>query len=477
MSPKKIKWLIAGMAALLAVSIGGYIAVDSSMKKKEKAAQDEADSLILFDFESDSISHAVLDTEDGHFQFDMTDGQWVLTDTDYDYKFDINEFYLTVLCNYMSTLTAEKKFEIAAEDLDKYGLKNPMVLELSDGMTSHTLYLGDTSATQEYVFAMVPGDDMVYGVPFQTGGALYATLSSLKTPNLVNCLDVDINAISLQRGGDTVFDIKEEESGWRMLAPIRNGDIDNSMITSLCSSLSRLQISEYLELKSDSTDLKAYGLDKPQYRLDVSTNDGKRIGISFSECIDDSYYILYDGTGEIARLEQNQAAFLQTEVGALMSSTVLSLSVESVSALDVKVEDVEFHMEFDIPQQQFSMDGIDIDEMGEDAISLMSSLYNTVTNLKHFGIDPDGTPDTSQEAEIRFLYTLTDGSTREVQLLPKEENVYYAVIDGEYGGKLVRRRSLSDNTGVLTYYDRMKELIYDYYGETPQPSGVPPVAS
>ncbi len=465
MNSKKMRWLIIILVALLVLSIGGYLLVDAIMKKKEAAEAEEAASLILFDFDANSICRVDIAAKEGDFAMQLTaDGQWELTETTYAYKFDLNTSYVTTICSYMSTLTAEKKFNVDMTKPENYGLADPVVLTCTDTAgKQYTLHVGNATATQEYFYVMVPGNDTVFGVPFDTGVLFTGDSSYLKSSYLLNCLDVDITEFEFERSGETIMDLEQRDNIWHMNAPLENVNVNSADVGSLLSSLTRLELDSYMELKTDSTDLSRYGLDMPGSRLRVKLTDGTEKVIHFSSPeFDNTYiYLYYEDTGEIASMTRGSSSFLSMQTAEVLSTKVLEQTLYTVSALEAQVDDVTFRMELDSLNGQYSYNGTDVDALGEDAVTMFEYLFATVANMEYESMDMEADVDVTKTPDAVFRYTLTDGSETALSLIAIDDTTYWAVVDGKYTGMVVRRRALSGSTGVLTYHEKMEDLLTD----------------
>ncbi len=463
MSIKKMRWLVLILVGLLILSIGGYLIVDAVVRKKEAAEAAEAASLVLFDFDSASICEMTVDGKEGKFVMRLEpDGEWVITETDYSYTFSLNSSYLNTVCSYMGALTAEKKFNVDMNKLENYGLADPIVLTCTDTFgNAHTLYVGNATATQEHFYVMVPGNDTVFGIAYETGALLTADTNYLKNSYMLSYYDVDIAGFELYRTDETAFHMELQDGRWVMHSPLKDANINNADVNSMLTSITRIELTTYLERKTDATDLSCYGLDDPRYTFIVKNMEGEAITIHFSSLeFDESYvYLLYEETGEIASMLKNRAGFLNMQVSEFIDSKVHAQNIASVSAVEATVDDISFTMEMDQTNGQYTYNEMDVDALGEEAITMFGHLFDTMSNVEYDSMDLEAEPDLEQEPAIRFCYTLTDGTQTELALIAIDDTTYWAVVDGKYTGMIVRRRAISGNSGVLTYYEKMNDLM------------------
>ncbi len=461
MSTKKMRIMVVGLIGLLLLATGGYLLADFIIGQKEQAAYEETASLVLFSFDSDTIDKVTIDSEEGHFLIEQGADTWLLTETDYPHDFILNTSYISTVCSYMSELTAEKKFDTKDQDLAAYGLDTPSILTCYAGSTAYTLEIGQPSATQEYFYVKKPDDDTIYGISFEYGALLSGDTSYLKSTYLLSFSETTVSEVTLERDGETAFDFILENGQWQMLAPLPEASINSAQVKSFLTSLVRFELDSFIMIADDSTDLSKFGLDNPRFTLNITQTDGTETTIHFADYSeqDGSVYLIYEDSRQIATLSTSIASFLHTEASELLNEDILPVTMDQVTAVDATADDIAFHMDIDYANAQYSFDGTDITALGDDAISLFKSLFDTMANLSFESLDIDADVNTETEPTVRFCYTLTDGSQTELSLIPIDDITYWAMIDGEYTGMIVRRRSVSGNIGVLTFHEKMMDYL------------------
>ncbi|MBE6875546.1 MAG: DUF4340 domain-containing protein [Ruminococcus sp.] len=468
MSTKKMKALIIALVVLLIVGTGAYIAVDTLKSREEQAVLEEAKSLQLFDFDEDSIDKVEIQVPDYYFTVENTADGWTVTDTNYEHELALNTYYINTICSYMSDLTALKKLSVSAEELSGYGLETYYPLTCCSGSTAYTLYLGNASATEDYFYVMLPDDSTVYAIDFNEGEVLKGGLSYLKDPYMISWLDVNISYVKLDCKGKTSFEIeKDDNDRWQMLAPMKNSPLNSANINSMLTAVTRLQIESFITMAESPQDLIDYHLDAPAYQFTLKTDSGETMTIDFADFDknDSSVSLVYEESGQIATMDIGSVSFLQTEAIALMTDKIYSPDISEVSALDVIVDDLHFSMKMDWDSNQafFSSDNtadeIEISGNTDEIQKNFRELFQTVSNLTYDSLDIDAETDEKAEPSVIFHYTLTDGTETEITLVPIDDTFYQSFIDGEYTGKIVRRRALSGSAGVLTYHEKMIDLL------------------
>ena len=185
---------------------------------------------------------------------------------------------------------------------------------------------------------------------------------------------------------------------------------------------------------------------------------------------------------------------------------LVQLSYPDARSLEVQVDDLHFTMEMDAQAGTCSLNGQDLSGMSENVRTLHKNLYDTVGNLSWDELRLDAElpalaetapADAPEEAETaaaeaseaetdavsakdsgeaapeeadaapqgsrsacRFVFTDAEGNVTDLVLYPTEdENIYLAAINGQNTHMTVRRRSLTGNTGVLNFYEKLTDAI------------------
>ncbi|MDE5768036.1 MAG: DUF4340 domain-containing protein [Oscillospiraceae bacterium] len=465
MSIKKIRALIIALVVLAALSITAYLAVDKIKTNEENQELLEAQSLNLFSFDSNAVNQVQIQNQDGNFTIRTTSTSWEITESDYAQDFTLNAYYINSICSYMSDLTALKKLDIPAEELSNYGFSDPVTVTCLDtSNTAYTIYIGNPAATQEYYYAMRPDDPVVYEIDFTKGDVLRGGMTYLRSHKLLDCSDVEITSVKLERDSDVVFDFLREENTWKMLEPLPDAQVHSANINSYLTSVTRTEVENFIKVVENTNDLVEYHLDNPAFTLTVKTNAGETITIDFApfDSNDKSVYLVIEESGQIAALSVNNTGFLQTQPAELLSDKVFSPNFEDVSRLDIQVDDLAFSMTMDHEAKSYLLNDLDLSEQEPSILNLYQSLFKTVSNISYDSLDlenSDSETDPTQDPTVFFTYTMLDESVQKVSLIPMDDTYYQVYINDEYSHKIVRRRSLSGSTGVLTYYEKMTDAL------------------
>ncbi len=453
--------IILSLVVLVAITFGAYLFVRSSNERKQQKEADEAAALQLVDFNSSDITGIELKTPDGDYAATLDDsGSWEMTE---DTDFNINIYYLNSIAGSLCNLSAAENIGEATEDIKKqYELDDPYVVTLSTADETRTIYTGKLTATSEYYYVMTDSSDDIFLVDADYGDYLCPNKNSLKSIYVQTNQSDPITHINLVRNGETIYDLQlQDDSTWLMTDPIESDYVNVANITSLQTDILQLIIDKFGEEDVTEADYATYGFDDPAYTFTFDQEDGSTTTIyaldydvnstNFVEC-------LQKETGQIFYCAANYISLLQANTEDYLSDTVCDIDVADVTALSLQMDGEEMEMEIDEANGQYSINDIDIDELGSDAISALELFYESITSLTSDTLYiTEVIPKTA--AEVAVTYTLTDGSTETLELIPKDDNTYYAIRNGEYTGFLVNKSQFTTRTGVLEMYNRLKKAI------------------
>jgi hypothetical protein len=120
----------------------------------------------------------------------------------------------------LSHLRTQAIIEDHPSDLGRYGLADPaltMDITQKGNQTAH-LILGDRTPTGEGAYAMVPGDQHVYTVPYFMDESFNQPLDQLRDKRLLPFNVGDVTGIELDRGGQTIV-INRQQGKWQIEKP------------------------------------------------------------------------------------------------------------------------------------------------------------------------------------------------------------------------------------------------------------------
>lgn len=454
----------AALVILLGGVAGAYYYVDHKKDNEEAAVKEEKDALNLFSFDSNTVKGIDITNSEGHFNLTLDkSGNWNIEETDYQYSFTPYSYYLNVIAASMSRLKADHKADFKEGDMSRYGLDSPVTIVCHTDDKDYTLLVGNSSATEEFCYVMIPGDDTVYCINNDTGKELQCDISKLRDPYIFKCDDNDIIQFSLVHNGETSYDLQRNFDGdaiWTMNAPETDVSIDAITVNTVLTNLVRVQAGKFEGFTKDENELAKYGLDKPAYTFTAVT-DEKTYILEFPEFGEDAEEVwCYDADScAVCSISINNAAFLSGKWHDLTAKQAMREQFMSVSSLEIDVEGEKHKLSMDHEAQKYIFDDTEVTALGnDDAAANFEYLFASVSEMEHADYRDD-VPEKMGKPTCTFSYTLTDGTKRELALVPIDDESYWAYIDGKCVGMTVNRSALESKTGCKNYIEILKNEI------------------
>ncbi len=453
--------IILSLVILVGMTLGAYFFVRNSNEKKQQEAAEEAAALQLVQFNSNDINKIELQTPDGTFSAVLNEsGIWEL---EQEVDFKINPYFLNSVAGSLCNLTASENIGPATEDIKKqYELDDSYVVTLSTDSSSRTLYTGKLTATEEYYYVMTDASDNIFLVEADYGDYLCPNRNSLKNIYVQTNQSSPIDRMTLTHDGEVLYDLqKKEDDTWKMLSPIESDFIDLVNISNLQTDILEWIIDKFGEENITEEQYAKYGFDHPAYIFYFSQEDGTETTIyakdydanstEFVEC-------LQKETGQIFYCAANYISLLQSTTADFLSDNIYNVAITEVSAVDIQMEGEELSMKIDAENEQYTVNNIDVDALGSDAVSALTLFYQSISDITADTFYPmEEKPE--GEPAVSITYTLTDGSKEVITLLKKDDQTYYALRNDEYSGLLVERSQFTTRTGILEMYNRLKKAI------------------
>lgn len=453
--------IILSLVLLVGITMGTYFFIRNHNEKEQQEAAEEAAALQLVQFNSNDINKIELQTPDGTYSAVLNEtGIWEL---EQEMDFKINIYFLNSVAGSLCNLTASEDIGPATEEIKKqYELDDPYIVTLSTEKDSRTLYTGKLTATKEYYYVMTDTSDDVFLVKSDYGDYLRPNRNSLKNIYVQSNQSSPINHMTLTYDGEMLYDLQKKEDGtWEILEPIKSDFVDQVNIDKLQTDIMQLIIDKFGDENVTEAKYAEYGFDDPAYILYFSQDDGTETTIYAKEYNAESadfVECLQKETGQIFYCAANYIGLLQSTTSDFLSSSVYDVNMSAVSAVDVQMEGESLSIEMDTENDQYTVNGIDVDALGADAVSALKNFYESISNMTADTYYPTETTPNS-EPDVSITYTLTDGSKEVITLLKKDDETYYALRNGEYSSLLVDRSLFTTRQGILEMYNRLKKAI------------------
>lgn len=455
-----MKKVIIAMIALLVVaggSFGAFLAVKNKSDNETKKQVSELADNVLFSFDSDSITEINFDCPDGHYKAIHEDDKWKLDDD----EFTIDQTYITALLTLVSDFTAETNFgEADSSKKTMYGLENPSeTITLTDGTNNYKIYVGNITPTNDYYYIMVEGKDKVYTVDSVQGSVLKTSRMMLKAKNLIPYDNGEIQQITVKKDGKTIYDLNfdSETSTWALSDEYSNLPFDQTAVTSMLTSLTRLEAQQLLE--ENLEDLSKYGFDKPSAEVTVKGLDGteKTFLISGKQDENRTYtYLLQKDSNQVQTYYISDLNFANyTPVHFLPDSFTIA-GMYDVTGFEFTYGEIQDSFKMNMTDRTLEVNGKEIDIQKSETSTTFQNFYNSLSVLIFKDTDIDATPDNS-EPLITVVYHVNDGKDLKVDFVDAGDNQCYVFKNDVYTGGLIDISRINGKNSVRSFYDAFCE--------------------
>lgn len=467
------KVIIAAVALLIVAggSFGAFLAVKNrSDKETEKQVSELADN-VLFSFDSDSITEINFDCPDGQYKAVVNDdGDWKLDDG----EFALDQTYMNALLTLVSDFSAETNYgEADSSKKSMYGLENPSeTITLSDGTNNYKIYVGNISPTNDYYYIMVEGKDKVYTVDSVQGSVLKASRLMIKSKELIPYKDNQIKQIIVKKDGKTVYDLTfdTETSTWSLPKEYSNLPFDQTAVTSMLTTVTRLEAQQLLE--ENLEDLSKYGFDKPVAEVTVKGLDGTEQNVLVSGKTDENQtytYALIEDSNQVQVYYFSDLNFTDYKpVDFLPDSTTIA-TMYDVTGFDLTFGDINDSFTMNMTDRTLKMNGKETDIENNENSTAFQNLYNALSILIFTETDVNASPDNS-EPLLSAVFHLNDGTDIKIDLVDAGNDKCYVFKNDTYTGGLIDMSRITGKTSVKSFYDTFCEVAGILKTVQPQPS-------
>ena len=278
MGNRKKLYLLLGVLALVC----GAVFLVSRIQQHQEAIRSGTTTVLTLD--TSSATALSWEYADNSFSFHK-DGQWVYDDDD---AFPVDQAEIGTLLGQFEQFTANFTIE-DAQDLSQYGLDDPTCtihIETTDG--SYDILLGDYSQMDQQRYVSI-GDGNVYlasSDPLDVYNVLLAGLiRNDETPDFngvtaIRFTGADNYTVTYQADNTATYssdDVYFTKLGSQTLA------LDTARVNSYLSTITYLNLTDYVTYTADGDALAIYGLDDPELTVSVDYTATDEDGTELTE--------------------------------------------------------------------------------------------------------------------------------------------------------------------------------------------------
>ena len=360
--------------------------------------------------------------------------------------------------------------------LEEFGLETPAYTIKLEYINhdDHTVYIGDYTYDNKSVYAYTDRASAVAILPTTKRTTCERSVMDLLSKRILNLNPVTVDTVDFQRLFDNlditaVLKLGDEESLNAFLqhtgedagtiyclseaiSPIRSEGRDP--LTNLLIGLYMLEATEYIEL--NPKDLSKYMLDDPAYTFTLKTKEEGDILVVFSENLGGKYYCYVSNYDAVFTVQSTKIEGMQTPYINMVNPFIFYTMISDIEKIEYKSLEGQFVLDVDVPKDKSPHDpestlllnGVDA-KVKTGSTSYPASLCTATASLRFTDYDNRDTPTNTKDISIKV--TKKDGTTYSVELAKRDDESFYAFVDGEFHGQIVADYLIHGNGGSDVY--------------------------
>ncbi len=290
----KLKGIIILLCLLLIVGSFFYFYEIKGSKEEEKKEAEKK----LYNLKIEEINKIALKRPDSEIFLEKRKGRWhiikpIATASDED--------NVQSLLDKINSIKYEREIEIKKGKLSEYGLSpakiNIQLLASKNKIVD--LSVGEKNPTQAFAYFMDNLKNKAYLISASDGEDLIVDLYKLREKRITDFKSEEVKGVSIKRG-DSETSLEYQNDFWYITKP-NKVLADNSKVSSFLASIEYLKAESFVE--ENCSDRAKYGLDKPDYILDVFIGDkGKKQTIFIGKESEKQYYAMVEGKPQVVKI-------------------------------------------------------------------------------------------------------------------------------------------------------------------------------
>lgn len=348
-------WSLLGLVLALVLLIGGYLYVKNRPQENNNTTDlvEEKQEQIL-KLEKDKIIKMVLISKNGEVVIDKKDDKWTVSGT----TAKLDQDKIEDIASSFSTMFAEQTIEENPKDLEKYGLKDPVVTAKAvlQGGEEKVVYLGNKTPLGNTYYLMVKDVNKVYAVWMNHGENFSSTVDDLKSKQLANEVDItlvtDLKLVPSEGRTIEITTNKQADAGqefginiYNMVKPYSTPrSIDTEKFEEVIKLIPEIQIKDIVE--DDAKDLSKYGLSKPKLEFYVKDKNNKTLHLFFGSDLDETttYFKTADSNAVYTIEKEKIKPIVEVDPFSMISKFTAIVNIEDVDRIEIKSKDKTYNI-------------------------------------------------------------------------------------------------------------------------------------
>ena len=376
----------------------------------------------------------------------------------------------------LAIFTETSSIDGGMEKLEEFGLDNPaFTLEfeyLQD--EKRTVYLGNMTFDERGVYCYSDQGVAVAVIPVAKLNSCEKTALDFLQKKILSLNVEDIISIDFARASDKLqlttrlIPTDAETSAMyaqqtgsdpnavfymsEIIAPLKRSGSEG--LTQILQTLIDMTAAEFIELNPN--DLNAYMLETPEYSFVLHTETKGDIEIKISKNLGGRSYAMTSLYDAVFSIDTTSLSGLQFPLINLVDTFIFFNTIGTVSEVKASYAEGDFVLTLDVPEGASPIDeesvvllnGVDAKVKSETA-AFVGALYTSNACMRLSGFDFEAAPVNTKDIAIEI--SMKDGTSHTLDLVKRDQDTYYAFIDGEYDGSLVSSSAIYRDGGADVY--------------------------
>lgn len=432
------------LCLVIAILLSFYLFLKSKPQEDTEQVDVSTERITLVDLDKEKITGIVLRSKDNTLKFVKKEQQWTAN-----LPFPIKESEVTNLSYVFFGLNAEQLIMAspAPEDLDQYGLQDPVVtieVAAEGEKTPYVMYLGDRTPSGNSYYFKLKDDPAIYTIAYYNAEKFLQSPADFRDNSLAQLDIKNINYFKLARTGQPDLEIHLNTGTsefaqygigiWQMTKPYQEPmPVLTEKFQKILESITSITNAEKF-IDDNPVDLSRYGLAKPQAELVIKDNKSQ-FHLLIGNLINDAFYCKKSDSRSVFTISSNSLFFIDTKAFELVEKFAYIVNIDDVDKINIsglgfnyelvitrkeKKSSTEDSPEFDASYQ---INGKKVKEQ------LFKTAYQSIIGLIVESECPAQPKDRAPELSMTF--TLNKGPQREIKInyVPYDYD-FYAVFRG-----------------------------------------------
>ncbi len=318
------------------LALGAYVYFYEILGEEGRMlAEEEKNRFIVF--EVDDVVKVNIDRSDAAMYFEKRGDVWFMIKP-VEYRADASN--LRNLLDSFKRSDKETHVSDIRDDHAKYNLDHAasqLTITLKNDST-YSIFVGNENAISEKAYARISGDDNVYLTLQSLRNRLNEELFYYRNKDIVDIDRDDVIELVFQRNNERIVLKKDEKNDWNIVEPL-DYDADNTRVIETFNKISLQKIKNFTEDSPQS--LSKYGLDKPNFWLEMSSGDSSRV-LYFGNPIDGNYYATTDLKDPVIELDSSTVHYLTPRLFNLRDKDIVDYNTSIVDEVHITKIDSTF---------------------------------------------------------------------------------------------------------------------------------------